>query len=121
MKKQLKELYAYYKSIKREDYDDRDEFRNDYKEAFADLTKAMDEHGIADEYDLLKIIYSPNQLQFIEDAESECLEVDYTYSGRCMYGDTCPAVRVDSHNDLKTKANTSIDSMGLGKVIYANK
>jgi hypothetical protein len=120
MKKQLKELYAHYKSIKREDYDDRDEFRADYKEAYADLTKAMEVHGIADEYDLLKVIYTPNQLQFIEDAESECLEVDYTYSGRCMYGDTCPAVRVDSHNDLKTKANTSIDGMGLGIVIYAN-
>jgi hypothetical protein len=62
---------------------------------------------------------SDNQKKFVRAAERKGLEVYYSYSGRCMYGDTCPAVDVNSLSDFKPRANFRTDNMGLGYVIYA--
>jgi len=64
---------------------------------------------------------SENQKRFIEDAEDFGLEVNYTYSGRGMFGDQCPAVEIDHAGDFGTKARTETDTMGLGYVIYARR
>jgi len=64
---------------------------------------------------------SKNQKIFVRDAQECGLEVDYDYSGRAMNGRDCPAVRVDSPNELTTRANYSIDSMGVGLVLYARR
>ena len=62
-----------------------------------------------------------NQFLFVQEAEEQGLEVDYTYSGRFMYGATCPAVRLSMDDLIRVKftANVRQDDMGLGKVIYA--
>lgn len=62
---------------------------------------------------------SANQKLFVKDAERAGLEVDYSYSGRGMYGKTCPSVNVDRLGEFGTRAKTQSDSMGLGYVIYA--
>ncbi len=62
---------------------------------------------------------TPNQQRFVRDAEDQGFDVDYGYSGRFMYGQTCPAVRVDSVGEFGTKAATRWDNMGLGFVVYA--
>jgi hypothetical protein len=62
---------------------------------------------------------SENQRQFVREAQAQGIEVDYDYSGRGMFGKTCPAVRVDRITDLATKAEVCCDSMGMGYVIYA--
>ena len=109
-KKELRSLYAYYKSA--ESREEREECSQDFKEKFPNVDLHIS--------DLPEYIYSQNQLTFIEDAENTtCYEIDYGYSGRGMYGDVCPCIRCESHNDLTTTAKTQIDSMGLGIVIYA--
>jgi hypothetical protein len=108
-KKDLRKWYAHYKSA--ENKQERLEVSSDFQKEYSQLELNI--------FDLPEHIYSSNQLIFIEDAENSCLEIDYGYSGRGMYGDVCPCVRCDSHNDLKTTADTRIDSMGLGIVIYA--
>ncbi len=62
---------------------------------------------------------SANQQQFVNDAEEQGFEVDYSYSGRCMYGRECPSVVVEGIADFSTKAKYSFDNMGLDYVIYA--
>lgn len=62
---------------------------------------------------------SANQKKFVDDAETQGVEVDYTYSGRGMFGKCCPGVRLDDVGGFGTKAHTSSDSMGLGFVVYA--
>ncbi len=62
---------------------------------------------------------SKNQQKFIRSAKRAGIEVDMTYSGRAMFGRTCPAVRVDRPSDIPTRAHVAIDSMGKGVVVYA--
>ena len=63
---------------------------------------------------------SDNQVQFCVDAERDDLELDFSYSGRGMYGRTCPSVTIgEDEDDFKTEADVKQDSMGRGKVIYA--
>ena len=64
-------------------------------------------------------ILSENQAQFCNDADNSGLKIDWTYSGRGMYGKLCPAVRAEQANDLQTTARVREDSMGRGVVIYA--
>lgn len=63
---------------------------------------------------------SDNQLQFCIDAEEQGHEIDFTYSGRGMFGKKCPSVDVEPSCDkVETAAKTNQDSMGTGIVIYA--
>lgn len=65
---------------------------------------------------------SDNQIQFCQEAEDEGQEIDYTYSGRGMYGSKCPAVRIGRDDDeFKSTARTQTDGMGMGVVIYAQR
>lgn len=62
---------------------------------------------------------SKEQELFVREAENQGLEVDYTYSGRFMYGRKCPSVRVDNVHSFQTNAKgAQWDQMGLGFVIY---
>lgn len=69
---------------------------------------------------LMDDFWSDNQKQFIDDALQQGLEVDYSYSGRCMYGETCPSVRVDCVTELNSESNYKWDQMGLGYVLYCS-
>jgi hypothetical protein len=123
-KSELRKIYADYQNIRENKYEMFDtieekkdmltEISINYEKVFPKLKeKGVGINGLP------KHIYSKNQLQFIKDAEQTEFDVDYSYSGRGMFGDVCPCIRCDSHNDLKTKANTVMDSMGKGIVIYA--
>jgi hypothetical protein len=60
-----------------------------------------------------------NQKQFIRDAEEQGFDVDYDYSGRGMYGKTCPSIIEERYGSrFGTKASVRSDSMGLDTVIY---
>jgi|GEM_PF-4675745 len=65
---------------------------------------------------------SKNQQQFVDDAEEQFFKVDYMYSGRGMYGRRCPAV-IEERGEarLNTTARISEDSMGLDRVVYAER
>lgn len=65
-----------------------------------------------------KNLLSQNQRIFEDDACYQGFEV-YQYSGRGMFGDTCPAITIDDVSDFKTKAKFKIDNMGKGFVLYA--
>ena len=63
---------------------------------------------------------SKNQQQFVKKAESLGYNVDYSYSGRGMYGKTCPAVRVEYKSDFPgAERKYQVDQMGKGYVFYA--
>ncbi|MCJ8328881.1 MAG: hypothetical protein HRT89_24465 [Lentisphaeria bacterium] len=62
---------------------------------------------------------SENQEQFISDADDQGFEVDYDYSGRYMYGATCPSIRITYVDDFHTDSNYKTDQLGLGLVLYA--
>ena len=81
-----------------------------YVEDREDITESCSPYP----YDLTR-----NQEQFCLDAEKEGFEIDFTYSGRGMYGKACPAVRLESTETFSTSANYTQDSMGLGTVLYA--
>ena len=61
---------------------------------------------------------SDNQVQFLNDAEEQGLEIRTNYSGRGMFGQQCPGVVVDDENKFTTKARTIRDGMGLQMIIY---
>ena len=59
------------------------------------------------------------QIDFVENAETEGLTVDYNYSGRFMRGVECPSVNVDYLSDFPhAERHYATDSMGLGHVVY---
>lgn len=62
-----------------------------------------------------------NQQKFIDDARRQGHRVDFDYSGRGMFGATCPAVRLDSIHEFNTSAAVHTDNMGLGYVVYARR
>lgn len=116
----LRRAYGMYKDLNRSDYSDFDEYKEDKKFYFDELAKVIGDTGLnIDLYNIEEYIYSKNQLKFIEDAECGNGDLHYGYSGRGMFGDVCPALYCDSHNDITTKARTQMDSMGKGVVIYA--
>lgn len=60
------------------------------------------------------------QKKFIKICKDNDLKVYYDYSGRGMFGETCPAVDVDNLSDFPENPHEfKIDNMGLGYVIYA--
>ena len=125
-KKELRKIYGYYQSLQMYDgdyknFETKEELEAERKEAIAEYEKKFPELKKANVsiHDLPELVYSANQLKFIEDAQEQGMELEYSYSGRCMYGDVCPAVRCDSINDFTTKSIKRMDSMGLGIIIYA--
>ena len=62
---------------------------------------------------------SENQKLFVKDAEAQGFEVEYTYSGRAMYGATCPSIIVFGMGEFGTKATTCWDNMAMDFVVYA--
>jgi hypothetical protein len=56
------------------------------------------------------------QKKFVQKALREGFEVDYSYSGRFMFGRRCPAVRC-AQGEFGFKSASS-DSMGKGIVVY---
>lgn len=112
-KKELRKLLANLSWICRSDFDSRQDYM---KEIDAEIIQPS---GLADLDTIMEAAYSPNQLQFIADAKACGLEVDHSYSGRGMYGDCCPAVRVEYMSELTTTANWTHDNMGRGWVMYA--
>ncbi len=93
------------------------------------LTKAVVQDQIAEQYDHLHAaaleakaqeIFSslrPNQIRFCEKAIREGYAIDFSYSGRCMFGSRCPSIVCDSAAEFGFKG-ASIDNMGLQYVIY---
>lgn len=115
-KKKAKELYGYYKGTQRSDFETHEEYAQEKKDLTNELKALL---GIESVYDAEELLYSENQRQFIEDARSNGLEVRYDYSGRVMYGETCPAVYLDRYENMRTMAKYQTDSLGLGSVAYA--
>lgn len=65
---------------------------------------------------------SDNQKMFCIDVDNAGIgDIDFTYSGRGMYGKCCPSIDVDSESDVKTDASYRTDSMGRGIVMYAQR
>lgn len=62
---------------------------------------------------------SNNQQKFLEDAIAQDKDIDFEYSGRGMFGDRCPAVRLEQFESFHTDAEAYSDSLGLGSVVYA--
>lgn len=80
--------------------------------------KSIPDNDDSQNYDIIKL--SPNQRLFIDDAREQGFDIDFGYSGRGMYGKTCPSIVQDRHGDrFGTKAKVSEDSMGMDTVIYA--
>lgn len=110
--KRLKKIFSeYQQALEEKDADWREEIVNSFRKEFPE----MSDKKISD---LPKLIYSNNQLLFIKDMEENGYEIDYNYSGRGMFGETCPSVVTDDNN-LPTKAKLQVDSMGLSRVFYA--
>lgn len=59
------------------------------------------------------------QRKFVKLCAEDDLGVYYTYSGRGMFGRTCPAINVDKLSAVSFNPNHyAVDNMGLGYVIY---
>lgn len=112
-----KELYGYYMGTSRSDFETYEEYVQEKKDLIEEL-KAL---GVEDVCDAEELLYSENQRQFIEDARNQGLEVEFDYSGRGMYGETCPSVCLERGENMKTMSNYETDSMGLGSVAYARR
>ena len=61
---------------------------------------------------------SKRQAIFVREAETQGLKVDYTYSGRGMYGVECPSVDVEDLASVSFGIPTRTDTLGTGYVIY---
>lgn len=68
-----------------------------------------------------KTTLSENQKAFVRAAERAGYDVDYTYSGRGMFGDTCPSIVVPRGRTFSTRARVEQDSLGLDTVVYASR
>ena len=64
---------------------------------------------------------TPKEQRFIKKAEELGYEVDTTYSGRGMFGRTCPSVTIENPYDFIAEMGMTglkIDNMGLDYVVY---
>lgn len=64
---------------------------------------------------LMEVVYRPDQLKFIRKAKREGFKVRFDYSGRGMFGRTCPAVVCPSGAFGFKGART--DSMGKSDIV----
>jgi hypothetical protein len=62
--------------------------------------------------------FTDNQKLFVRAAKRAGLDV-FSYSGRGMHGDVCPAVTVRNVEEIRTRAKVTTDSMGMDVVVYA--
>lgn len=117
----LRRKYGLFKSIIKDDFDTYEQYKAERTEVYEELKAMIVEYGLSESEinNIQELIYSENQLLFIEDAKDAKGTIHFDYSGRGMYGDCCPALYCESHNDITTKAKTKIDSMGSDIVIYA--
>jgi hypothetical protein len=60
-----------------------------------------------------------NQIKFVTDAEKQGYEVNFSYSGRGMFGRECPSIVVDTIEDFVSATKFRKDNMGMGYVLYA--
>lgn len=121
-KRELRSLYGKYmnavEGIDVDEFETSDDKRDyietlvgEYQQKFPQLKQKLE---TVDE-----LIYSANQLQFIEDVRNCSVLMDWTYSGRAMYGDVCPSVILKDRSQIGTSATILSDNMGLDTVIYA--
>ena len=84
-------------------------------------------HGLETTHDLKDATEIPypypypltdNQYKFVKDVENQGFEIYFTYSGRGMYGEKCPAVDLHPIERLMTDAEYYQDSMGRDTVLY---
>jgi hypothetical protein len=80
-------------------------------EAYKDAKKFIEENC---DYEI-----SENQENFVIDAFIAEHEVSFDYSGRGMFGRKCPSISVMSREEFSSSSNFLQDSMGIGKVLYA--
>mgnify|MGYP001171453070 CR=1 FL=1 len=59
----------------------------------------------------------PEQIRFCKKAIAEGYKIDFTYSGRFMFGARCPSIICDTSSEFGFKGSR-IDNMGLQFVIY---
>lgn len=119
-KNKLRRLFADYQSqYNSDDWEDEggwSAFSLWRKAIFEDMKELS---GLDDVDDIAANIWTANQLKFVRECEEEGHEIDWTYSGRGMFGEICPAVRCDSESEIQTTAKYLTDGMGLGIVCYA--
>jgi len=60
---------------------------------------------------------SRSQKNFVRRAEQQGFEVEQ-YSGRGMYGEHCPAIKVDNLDDFDKHSSYYWDNLGMGYIIY---
>lgn len=58
---------------------------------------------------------SDNQYLFCCEAEAMNLTIDFSYSGRCMVGETCPAVRVEDARNFH--AYVRMEGCGRSRIV----
>ena len=123
-KAELRSLYGRYmnavEGIDMDEFETRDDKKDyletlvgEYQQKFPELMRSRKLETVDE------LIYSANQLQFIEDVRNSSVPMDWTYSGRAMYGDVCPSVVVERESQCQTSAKVLSDNMGLDTVIYA--
>lgn len=115
-KQLLRRRFGWFKSLRRDDFETWEEYYAEKEALKAELKALFNIEGVSK---IPQLVYSENQLQFIEDVQNCGLDVRYDYSGRGMYGDSCPSVTVDSFDELTTTAKWTWDNMGLSYVMYA--
>ena len=62
---------------------------------------------------------SKNQQMFVRACKRAGHKVYYTYSGRGMFGRTCPAANIPQYVSFVTRAKCVWDNMGMDMVVYA--
>jgi hypothetical protein len=63
---------------------------------------------------------SEDQQEFVEAAYEEGYE-PFVYSGRCMFGEQCPAISIIAAGEFKCPVPYAQDDLGKGYVIYVRK
>ena len=117
MNKLLVELLNIKESIaESNDREERIELKKELSEIKNEISKLLPEGVDWDSRKGLSLLgLSDNQIRFVMAAWDNDLLV-YSYSGRGMYGERCPAVTSDN---LPFNANVLTDNMGLSYVFYA--
>lgn len=112
---ELKRTYSYFKMA------DNDEDRESSLLYINEILKTEFANGWQMDKVVPYLVFSTNQISFIKEADANHQKIDYLYSGKFMYSETCPAVILERREKWNPKATTVSDSIGLDTVIYAAK